>query len=91
MIEPEFGGDRKWLPAPQSLSGRQKNLFLHADVAKQPGLKLIVQALIDRAGLSHSRLQQPFQPPVVFHKKIRDRSGFFILSWSHRASDYAFD
>lgn len=36
---------------------RQKNLFLHANVAEQSGPKLIIQSLIDRAGLRHSRLQ----------------------------------
>jgi hypothetical protein len=80
MVEPGLGCDGKWLPASQSLSSRQKNLFLHADVTKQSGSKLIVRSLIDRSGLRHSRLQQRFQPPVVFHKKICDRPGFFPLS-----------
>jgi hypothetical protein len=83
MVEPEFGGDRKWLPASQSLGGRQENLFLHADVAEQSGSKLIIRSLIDRARLSHSRLQQLFKSPVIFHKKVCDRSNLLVLSRFH--------
>jgi hypothetical protein len=83
MIEPELGCDGKWLPASKSLSRRQENLFFHADVAEKPGSKLIIRSLIDRACLRHSRLKQPFKPPMVFQKKVCDRPGFFILSWSH--------
>jgi hypothetical protein len=83
MIESKLGCDRKRFPASQPLGGREENLFLHTDMAKQPGSKLIVQSLIDRAGMSHSRLQQPFKPPMVFHKKVCDRSGLFILAWFH--------
>jgi hypothetical protein len=57
MIQPELGRDGKRLPASQSLSGWQKNLFFHADVAEQPGSKLVIRSLIDRARLRHSRLQ----------------------------------
>jgi hypothetical protein len=28
-------------------------------------------------------LQQPFQPPVVFHKKVCDRPGLLVRSWFH--------
>jgi hypothetical protein len=30
--------------------------------------------VIDRAGLSHRRLQEPIKPPVVFDKKLREHS-----------------
>jgi hypothetical protein len=83
MIEPELGRDRKWLPASKSLGGRQENLFFHADVAKKPGSKLIIGSLINMAGMSHSRLKQLFKSPVVFRKKVCDRSCFSVLSWFH--------
>jgi hypothetical protein len=63
MVKPELRCNGKWCPASKSLGGGQENLFLHADVAKQPGSKLIIRALINSASLSHSRLQQPFQSP----------------------------
>jgi hypothetical protein len=83
MVEPELGCDREWLPASNPLGGGQKNLFLHADVAEQSGSKLIIRALIDRAGMSHSLLEQRFKAPVVFHKKVCDRPGLFILFRFH--------
>jgi hypothetical protein len=83
MIQPKLGRDGKRLPASQSLSRWQKYLFFHADVAEQPGSKLVIRSLIDRALLRHSRLQQRFQSPVVFHKKVCDRPCFFVLSWVH--------
>jgi hypothetical protein len=66
MIQPELRCDRKWLPAVKSLGGRQENLFLHADVAKKPGSKLIIRSLINMVRMSHSRLQQRLKSPVVF-------------------------
>jgi hypothetical protein len=80
MIEPKLGCNGKWLPTSKSLGGRQKNLFLHADVAEQPGSKLIIRSLIDSAGLNHSRLEQRFQSPVVFHKEACDWVDFVVLS-----------
>jgi hypothetical protein len=67
MIEPELGRDRKWLPASESLGGRQENLFFHADVAEKPGSKLIIRSLINLADMSHSLLKQRFKSPVVCH------------------------
>src|SRR5262245_9004961 len=83
MIEPELCCNGKGLPASNPLGGGQKNLFLHADVTKQPGSKLIIRSLIDRPDLRHSRLQQSFQSPVVFDKKVCDRAGLFVLSRFH--------
>ena len=83
MIEPELGGDGKWLPASQSLGGGQENLFFHADVAEKPGSKLSIRSRINLVGMSRSRLKQLFKSPVVFHKKVCDRSDFFVLSWFH--------
>ena len=83
MIEPEFGGYGKWLPASKSLGGGQENFFFHAYVAEQPGSKLSIGSLINMVGMSHSRLKQRIKSPVVFHKKVCDRSGFFVLSWFH--------
>ena len=80
MIEPEFGRDRKWLPASESLGGRQKNLFFHADVAEKPGSKLIIRSLINMAGISHRQLKQRIKSPVVFHKKVCDRPCSFVIS-----------
>jgi len=83
MIEPELGGYEKWLPASKSLGGGQENLFFHTDVAEKPGAKLRVRSLINLVGMSHSRLKQLFKSPVVFHKKVCDRSCFSVLSWFH--------
>jgi hypothetical protein len=83
MVEPELGGNGKWLPTSNPLGGRQENLFFHADVAKQSRSKLIIESLINMIRISHSRLQQSFQPPVVSHKKICDRSCLFVLMWPH--------
>jgi AraC-like DNA-binding protein len=83
MIEPKLRGDEKWLPASQSLGSGDENLFFHADMAEKPCSKLSIRALIDRAGMSHSLLEQRFKTPVVFHKKIRNRSCLFVLSWFH--------
>jgi hypothetical protein len=83
MIEPELGGDEQWLPASQSLGGRQENLFFHADVAEKPGSKLSIRSLINLVCMSHSRLKQRFKSPVVFHKKVCDRPYVFVLSWFH--------
>ena len=83
MIEPELGGDGKWLPVSQSLGGWQENLFFHADVAEKPGSKLSIRSLINLVGMRHSRLKQRFKSPVVFHKKVCERSCFSVLSWSH--------
>jgi hypothetical protein len=80
MIEPELRGNEKWLPASQSLGGGYENLFFHADVAEEPGSKLSIRSLID---MSHSLLKQRFKPPVVFHKKVCDRSCLFVLSQLH--------
>jgi hypothetical protein len=35
------------------------------------------------AGMSHRRLQYPFKPLVVFHQKVCDRPGLFVLTWFH--------
>jgi hypothetical protein len=83
MIEPELGGDEKWLPASKSLGGRQENLFFHADVAEKPGSKLSMRSPINLVGMSRSRLKQLFKSPVVCHKKVCDRSCFSVLSWCH--------
>ncbi|TKS59866.1 MAG: hypothetical protein EWM73_03235 [Nitrospira sp.] len=83
MIEPELGCDEKWLPASKSLGSGQQNLFFHADVAEKPGSELSIRSLIDMVGMSHSRLKQRIKSPVVLHKKMCDRSCFFVLSWSH--------
>jgi hypothetical protein len=83
MIEPELRGDAKWLPASQPLGGGYENFFFHADVTKKPGSKLSIRSLIDMVGKSHSLLEQRFKSPVVFHKKICDRSCLFVLSWLH--------
>jgi hypothetical protein len=83
MVKPELGCKRKWLPTSQSLSGGQKNLFLHADVAEKPGPKLIICSLINMVRMSHSQLKERFKPPMVFHQKVCDRPCFFVLSLSH--------
>jgi hypothetical protein len=83
MIKPELGCDEQWLSASQSLCGGQENLFFHADVAEKPGSKLRIRSLIDMVGMSHSRLKQHFKSPVVFQKKVCDRSCCFVLSWTH--------
>ena len=83
MIEAELGGYEKWLPASQSLGGGQENLFFHADVAEKPGAKLSIRSPINLIGMSHSRLKQRFKSPVVFRKKVCDRSCFSVLSWCH--------
>jgi hypothetical protein len=83
MIQPKFRGDGKWLPASQSLGGGYENLFFHADVAEKPCSKLSIRSLIDMVGMGHSLLKQQFKSPMVFHKKIRDRPDFFILSRFH--------
>jgi hypothetical protein len=80
MIEAEPGGYEKWLPTSKSLGGGQENLFFHADVTEKPGSKLRIRSLINLVGMSHSRLKQRFKSPVVFRKKVCDRSGFFVLS-----------
>ena len=80
MIEPELGRDRKWLPASESLGGRQENLFFHADVAEKPGSKLIIRSLINLVGMSNSLSKQRFKSPVVFRKKLCDRSHVLVLS-----------
>ena len=80
MIEPEFGRDRKWLPASESLGGRQENLFFHTDVAEKPRSKLSIRSLINMAGMGHSLLKQRIKPPVVFHKKVCDRPYLFGIS-----------
>jgi len=86
MIEPELGCDWKWLPTSQSLGGRQENFFFHADVAEKPGSKLIIRSLINMAGISHSLLKQLIKSPVVFYKKVCDRSCFSVLSRFHPLS-----
>jgi hypothetical protein len=80
MIEPKPGSDEKWLPASKSLGGGQENLFFHADVTEKPGSKLLIRSPINLVGMSHSRLKQRFESPVVCRKKVCDRSGFFVLS-----------
>jgi hypothetical protein len=80
MIEPELGRDRKWLPASESLGGRQENLFFHADVAEKSGSKLSIRSLINMAGISHRQLKQRIKSPVVFHKKVCDRPCSFVIS-----------
>jgi hypothetical protein len=57
MIKPELGCNGKRLSASKSLGRRQKDLFFHADVAKKPGSKLSIRALIDMIGICHSRLK----------------------------------
>jgi hypothetical protein len=83
MIEPELGGDEKWLPASKSLGCGHENLFFHADVAEKPGSKLRIRSRIDMVGMSHSLLKQRFESPVVCHKKVCDRPCCFVLSWFH--------
>jgi|CXWL01.1.fsa_nt_gi hypothetical protein len=75
----------QWEVAPRFAAAERRagESFPPADVAEQSGSKLIVRPLIDRADLSHSRLQQPFQPPVVFHKKVCDRPSLLALSRFH--------
>jgi hypothetical protein len=80
MIEPELGRDRKWLPASESLGGRQENLFFHADVAEKPGSKLSIRSLINLVGMGHSLLKQLIKSPVVFRKKVCDRPCSFVIS-----------
>ena len=84
MIEPELGSQGKWLPAAPSLGGRQKNFFFHADMPEEPCTELGVGAVIDPAGVSHSRLQQSIKPPVVFDKKFREHSRLFFLWLPHK-------
>jgi hypothetical protein len=86
MIEPKPGSDEKWLPVSQSLGGGYENLFFHADVAEQPSAKLIVCSLIDRPCLRHSRLQQSFEPPVVFHKKVVTTQVFRLKAEGYKLS-----
>jgi hypothetical protein len=83
MIEPEFGSYEKWLPASQSLGGGQENLFFHADVTEKPGSKLLIRSPTNLVGMSHSRLKQLVKSPVVFRKKVCERSRFSVLSWCH--------
>jgi hypothetical protein len=83
MIEPELGGYEKWLPSSQSLGSGQENLFFHTDVAEKPGSKLRIRSLINLVGMSHSLMKQLFKSPVVFYKKVCDRSCFSVLSWFH--------
>ena len=80
----------KVVPRPQSLGGRQENLFLHADVTKQPGLKLIIHPLIDRTSLNHSRLQQPSSRRWSSIRKCVQVLLFRSLVVSSVASDYVF-
>jgi len=86
MIEPKPGSYQKWLPASKSLGGGQENLFFHADVTEKPGSKLLIRSPINLVGMSHSRLKQLFKPPVVFYKKVCERSCLFVLSWVHLPS-----
>ena len=79
MIEPELGSDGKGFPTAPSLGRRQKNLFFHADMSKEPCTELGIGAVIDRAGVSHSRLQQSIKPPVVLDKKFGEQSRFPFL------------
>jgi len=65
------------------LGGGYENLFLHADVAEEPGSKLSIRSLIDMVGMSHSLLKQRLKTPVVFHKKVCDRPHVFALSLFH--------
>ena len=67
MIEPELGRDGKQLPAAQSLGGGQKNLLFHPDMAEKPGSKLIIRSLVNLGRLSHGRLKQSIESPVVFY------------------------
>jgi hypothetical protein len=83
MIEPKPGSDEKRLPVSKSLGGGQENLFFHADVTEKPGSKLSIRSLIDLIGMSRSRLKQLFKSPVVFRKKVCERSCFSVLSWCH--------
>jgi hypothetical protein len=83
MIEPELGGYEKWLPSSQSLGSGQENLFFHTDVAEKPGSKLRIRSLINLVGMSHSLMKQLFKSPVVFYKKVCDRSCFSVLSRFH--------
>ena len=48
-----------------------------------PGSKLSIRSLINLVGMSHSLLKQRFKPLVIFHKKVCDRSGPFVLLWCH--------
>ena len=74
MIKPELGSQGKWLSSAQSLGGRQKNLFFHANMPKESCTELGIGVVIDRARVSHSRLQQPIKPPVVVDKKSREHT-----------------
>ena len=83
MIEPELGSDRKQLPAAPSVGGRQKNLLFHADMPEESCTKLGVGTVIDRSGMSHSRLEQSIQSPVVFDKKFREHTRLPFLWLFH--------
>ena len=84
MIKPELGSQGKWLSSAQSLGGRQKNLFFHANMPKESCTGLGIGVFIDRARVSHSRLQQPIKPPVVVDKKSREHSRLPFLWLSHQ-------
>ena len=83
MIEPQLGGDGKRLPSPMTLGERQKDFFFHANVAEKPGTKWRIGLLINTVSIGNSLLKQSFESPVVFHKKVCDRSGLFFLLWFH--------
>src|SRR4051812_25619466 len=51
-------------------------------MAKEACTKLGVGAVIDRAGVSHSRLQQSVKPPVVYDKEFREHSRLLLSGWS---------
>ena len=84
MIKPEPGSQGKRLPAALSLDGGQEDLLLHPDKPKKPCTEMGIGAVLDRAGVSHSRLQQSIKPPVVFDKKFREHSRFPFLWLPHQ-------
>src|SRR5688572_8837762 len=83
MIEPKLGSDGKRLPSSTTLGERQKDFFFHTDVAEKPGPKWSVRFLIHPVGMGHSLLKQCFESPVVFYKKVCDRSRLFVLARIH--------
>ena len=73
MVQPEFRGHRKRYSAPESLSRRQKNLLLHADMPKETCTKLIVGDDIDLTVISQCRLEQRIESLVVLRQKALQR------------------
>jgi len=86
VVEPEPRGERERLPAPRSLSRRQQDLLLDADVAEQAPAELGVGGAVDLTGLGDGAPEQAVEARMILDE-VAGEGSWLVAVFGHHAHD----